>query len=246
MKPNPASPAARAAARTRSDRSSTPPSGAERALRPFGYLLIAIVWTLLAAVTLSLPAALTVGLASSNADFTTRGFFAGSDIAVTVLFLAFSVVVLVPLLGYAFVALPLATVPLAVLSWTYVLRSLSPAYANERLSSTGWSRNAIGPVTLLPTAMSLLPVRVTPWAAFWVRLMFLGWRPNRGVLLAGIPYGLASFLLAGWLLWPVGPVAAVIWTIVTLALVALTVLLVVRALRGQVSRQRAPRAAAGS
>ena len=246
MKPNPASPAARASARKRSDRSATPPTAAGRALRPFGYLLVAIVWTVLAAVTLALPAALTVGLASSNADFTTRGFFAGSDLVVTVLFLVFAAVVLVPLLGYAFVALPLASVPLAVLAWTYVVRSLSPGYAGERLSSTGWSRNAIGPVTLGPTAMSLLPVRVTPWAAFWVRLMFLGWRPNRGVLLAGIPYGLASFLLAGWLLWPVGPVAAVVWTVITVALVVLTVLLVVRAARGQVSGQRAPRAAAGS
>lgn len=44
-----------------------------------------------------------------------------------VLFLVFSAAVPVPLLGYAFVALPLAVVPLAVLSWTYVLRSLSQA-----------------------------------------------------------------------------------------------------------------------
>lgn len=231
MKPNSASPAARAANRSRSDRADTPPSGAERAWRPFGYLLVAVVWTVLAAIVLALPAALTVGLATSGPGFTTQGFFAGSDLVVLVLFLAFAVIVLVPLLGYAFVALALGTVPLAVLSWTYVVRSLSPGYAGERLSSTGWSRNAIGPVTVAPTAMSLLPVRVTPWAGFWVRLMFLGWKPSRAVLLAGLPYGLASFLLAGWLLWPVGPVAAVVWTVVTVALVAVTVLLVVRAYR---------------
>ena len=231
MKPNSASPAARAASRSRSDRGATPPSGAERALRPLGYLLVAVVWTVLAAVVLSLPFALTIGLATSNPDFTTAGFFAGSDVLVLVLFLAFAVIVLVPLLGYAFVALALGTVPLAVLAWTYVVRGLSPGYAGERLSSTGWSRNAIGPITVAPTAMSLLPVRLTPWTEFWTRLMFLGWRPSRAVLLAGIPYGLASFLLAGWLLWPVGPVAAVVWTVLTLALVALAVLLVVRAFR---------------
>ncbi len=244
MRPNPASSAARAA-RSRSDRSSTPPSAAERALRPFGYLLVAIVWTVLAAVTLTLPALLTVGL-TSNPDFTTSGFFAGTDTVMLVLFLAFAVIVLVPLLGYAFVALPLGTVPLAVLSWTYVVRSLNPGYAGERLSSTGWSRNAIGPITLLPTAMSLLPVRVTPWAAFWARVMFLGWRPSRGVFLAGVPYGLASFLAAGWILWPVGAVAAVVWTVVTVALVAATVVLVVRAARAPLSRRPAARAARGS
>ncbi|WP_348788686.1 hypothetical protein [Leifsonia sp. NPDC080035] len=246
MKPNPASPAARsAAAKTRSDRSATPPSGTERALRPFGYLLIALVWTVLAVVVLALPLALTIGL-GIDGDFSARAFLLESDVVSTVLFLLLVVVLLVPLLGYAYVTLALGAVPLAVLAWTYVVRSLSPGYAGERLSSTGWSRDVIGPITVLPTAMSLLPVRLTPWTEFWARVMFLGWRPSRGVLLAGIPYGLASFLLAGWLLWPVGPVAAVVWTIVTLALVALTVLLVVRAARGQLNRQPAARAVRGS
>ncbi len=231
MKPNSASPAARAASRSRSDRGATPPSRADLAWRPLGYLLVAAVWTVLAAVVLALPFALTIGLATSNPDFSTAGFFADSDIGVLILFLAFSAIVLVPLLGYAFVALALGTVPLAVLSWTYVVRSLAPRYRGERLSSTGWTRNAIGPITVAPTAMSLLPVRLTPWTEFWVRLMFLGWRPSRGVLLAGIPLGLASFLLAGWLLWPVGVAAAVVWTAVSLALVALSVLLVARAYR---------------
>jgi hypothetical protein len=94
--------------------------------------------------------------------------------------------------------------------------------------------------------MSLLPVRVTPWAAFWVRVMFLGWRPSRGVFLAGIPYGLASFLAAGWILWPVGPVAAVVWTVVTVALVVATLVLVVRAARMPVKGRPAARAVRGS
>lgn len=231
MKPNSASPAARAASRSRSDRAATPPSGAGRALRPFGYALIGVVWTVLAAVVLVLPLGLTIGLATSDPGSTTADFFATTDLGVLIAFLVFAAIVLVPLLGYVFVTLALATVPLAVLSWTYVARSLSPRYAGERLSSTGWSRNTIGPVTIGPTALSLLPVRLTPWTAFWTRLMFLGWRPSLAVLLAGIPYGLASILLAGWLLWPVGPVATVVWTVVTVALVALTVLLVVRAYR---------------
>lgn len=246
MKPNANSAAARA--RTpRRERSSTPPSAAERALRPLGYLVLAVLWTALGAVTLLLAAALPFALWSTNPDFSSREFVTGGDVAPTVLFLVFAIVVLVPLLGYAFVALPLAAVPLAVLSWTYVVRSLRPAYAEERLSSTGWSRNVIGPPALGPTALSLLPVRLTPWTRFWTGLMLLGWRPNRGVLLAGIPYGLASFLAAGWLFWPVGTVAAVLWTVVTAALVAAAVVLTARAYRARVSGPRpAPRAVPGS
>lgn len=227
MKPNPNSAAARSSG-SRQDRSSTPPSQAERALRPFGYLLVALVWTVLGAVTLALPAALPFGLWSTNPDFSSREFVTGGDTVITVLFLVFALVVLVPLLGYAFVALPLGSVSLAVLSWTYVVRSLRPSYAGERLSSTGWSRNVIGPVTVGKTALSLLPVRLTPWTTLWTEITFLGWRPGRAVLVAGIPYALASFLVAGWLFWPVGPVAAVVWVVVTAALVVTTVVLIVR------------------
>lgn len=237
MKPNANSAAARAR-QPRSDRSDTPPSSAERALRPFGYLVVALVWTALAAITLLLPAALPFALWSTNPDFSSQEFVTGGDVVPMVLFLLFAVVVLVPLLGYAFVALPLASAPLAVLAWTYVGRSLLPGYAGERLSSTGWSRNVIGLPTVGPTALSLLPVRLTPWTRFWAELMFLGWRPGRGILFAGIPYGLASFAVAGWLFWPVGAVGVVVWTLVTAALVVATVVLVVRAYRVRISGRR--------
>jgi hypothetical protein len=246
MKPNPSSSAARGTG-SRRDRFSTPPSAGERALRPLGYLLVALVWTALGAVTLVLPAALPFGLWSSDPAFSSQEFVTGGDTAVTVLFLVFAAIVLVPLLGYAFVALPLGTVSLAILSWTYVARSLQPAYAGERLSSTGWSRDVIGPVTVGKTALSLLPVRLTPWTRFWTEVMFLGWRPGRGVFVAGIPYGLASFLVAGWLFWPVGAVGTVVWSIVTAALVIATAVLVVREFRRRVSARRsAPRAVPGS
>ncbi|MGO4534637.1 hypothetical protein [Leifsonia sp. 2MCAF36] len=246
MKPNANSAAARAQL-PRSGRASTPPSGAERVLRPFGYLLVALVWTALSVVTLLLPAALPFGLWSANPDYSSREFLTGGDVVPMVLFLVFAVVVLVPLLGYAFVALPLASAPLAVLSWTYVGRSLLPAYADERLSSTGWSRNVIGPPTVGPTAMSLLPVRLTPWTRFWTELMLLGWRPGRGILVAGIPYGLASIAVSGWLFWPLGTVGVVVWTVITVALVVATVVLVGRAYRQRVSGRRpASRAVPGT
>ncbi|MFP3466293.1 hypothetical protein [Leifsonia sp. SIMBA_070] len=250
MKPNPNSAAAASQGRSKrlgADRAATPPTPAGRALRPFGYLLVAIVWTAIGAVTLLLPAALPFGLSSSGDGFSSREFVTGGDPVSMILFAVIVVVLLIPLLGYLFVALPLASVPLAVLAWTYVARSLRPAYAGERLSSTGWSRDVIGPVTVGQTALSLLPVRLTPWTRFWTELMFLGWRPSRGVLIAGLPYGLASFLVAGWLLWPVGAGAAIVWTVVTAALVAVSVVLVVRAFRRRVSdRSPAARAVPGS
>ena len=137
------------------------------------------------------------------------------------------------------------TIPLAVLSWTYVARSLSPAYTGERLSSTGWSRDVIGPPTIGPTALSLLPVRLTPWTRFWTELMLLGWRPGRALFVAGYPYGLASFVVAGWLYTP-GVVGAAVWGVVVAVLVVATVVLLVRAFRQRVSGRPAPRAAAGS
>lgn len=245
MKPNRNSAAARQQS-SRSDRSSTPPSAAGRALRPFGYLLVALVWTALGAITLLLPAALPFGIGSTDPGSTTQDFLGGGNTITVVLFLVFAAVVLVPLMGYVFVALPLASVPLAVLAWTYVARSLRPGYAGERLSSTGWSRNVIGPPTIAPTAMSLLPVRLTPWTRFWTRFMMLGWRPNRGILMAGYPYGLASFLVAGWLYWPMGPVGVAVWSAITAALVVATVVLVVRAYRARLSERPAPTAARGS
>lgn len=246
MKPNRNSAAARSRL-PRTDRAATPPSAAERVLRPFGYLLIGLVWTAIGLVTLLLPAALPFGLWSTDPERSTQDFLAGTDLLPLLLFLAFALVVLVPLLGYVFVALPLASVPLAVLSFTYVVRSLMPRYAGERLSSTGWSRNVIGPPTIGPTALSLLPVRLTPWTRLWAGLMMLGWRPNRGILIAGLPLGLASFLVSGWLFWPVDTVGAVVWSVVTAALLAATIVLVVRAYRERVSGLLpAPRVAPGS
>jgi hypothetical protein len=246
MKPNRNSAAGRAAS-ARPKRPRKPPSSLELVLRPFGYLLVALVWTALAAVTLLLPAALPLGLSASGDGFSSRAFVTGGDPVTMVLFAVLTVVVLIPLCGYAFIALPLASTPLAVLCWTYVVRSLLPGYAGERLSSTGWSRDVIGPVTVGATALSLLPVRLTRWTRFWAELMFLGWRPGGDVLVAGLPYAAASFLVAGWLFWPVGPVAAAVWSAVTAALVASAVVLVVRAFRRRVSAdQPGARAVAGS
>lgn len=216
------------------ERAATPPSSVARALRPFGYLTMALVWSLIGLVTLLLPAALSLGLWSTDPEFSSREFAAGADAGVAILFFLFTLIVLVPVVGHAFVALPLMAVSLAVLSWTYTARSLMPSYAGERLSRTGWAApgDVLGPPTFTPMAVSLLPVRLTPWTRCWTKLVLIGWAPSLAVLIAGFPCGLASFLLPGWLFWPArGPVATIAWSAVTAALVIATWVLVGRAYR---------------
>jgi hypothetical protein len=214
------------------------PSRAAVALRPLGYLLVAVVWTVLAAVTLGLSVALLIGLGSSG--WHASGFFTGPGVDTPVLILEVIVIAVIwaASAGYGLVALPLATAPLAVLSWTYVVRSLRPSFAGERLSWTRQSRRSIGPVTVSGTvAMSLLPVRSSAWTDGWMQLYRIGWTPSRALWFAALPWGFATFLLPGWLLWPVGPVMAVVWSVLTAAALACTVWLTARAVR-RTSRRR--------
>ncbi|MHA7985455.1 hypothetical protein ACX9R5_06570 [Rathayibacter sp. CAU 1779] len=210
-------------------RQSTPPSERALAGRPFGYLLATAIWLALFCACLLLPALLPIGLRAENADWTTAGFFADSDVAVMVLFLVFSAIVLAPLLGTVFLALLLATGSLAVLAATYVVRSIRPSYRGERLSATGWSREALGPITLFPVAMSLIPQRQTDWTRFWTLTALLGWSPGLRMLRVGAVFGIGYFLTIGWALWPVHSAALlVVWWIITLAFAAGTIVLLVR------------------
>ncbi|MFP3578519.1 hypothetical protein SB659_02905 [Arthrobacter sp. SIMBA_036] len=226
-------------AASRPARRTTPPSSLERALRPFGYLLMGLVWSGIGAVTLVLPAALTIGLATSGGDgFGSADFVTDSDPVMLILFGVFVLFVLVPLLGYAFVCLPLAAVPFAVLSFTYMVQSLRPAHATTRLSATGWTNEAIGPVAIIPTALSLLPVRLTPWTRFWAKTALLGWIPGKELFVPGLPIGLASFLVPVWMFAPAAPGVRVIGVVVVAALMVATIALTVRAWRARYRSER--------
>lgn len=242
MRPNPASEPGRsgngaAGSETRSaqqppapPRAQTPPAQWELWLRPLGYLLIGCLWLVLLAAALALPLLLPLGLRADNPDYTTAGFFQGLDLFVGVLAGLFGLVFLAPLFGYAFLALPLATAPLAILSFTYVVRSLQRRYRQERLSATGWSREALGPITLFPMALSLIPQRATRWSRFWLGAALMGWVPSLGMLWAAFACGIGYFLTVGWLMWPLHSTAAVVvWTVVSVLFGLATVLLVVRA-----------------
>ncbi|MBT2503363.1 hypothetical protein [Curtobacterium sp. ISL-83] len=214
-------------------------------LRPFGYLLVALVWSALSVTMIALSGALLVGLWSSGWE--PSRFFDDVDVVVVTLELIVIALIWVALLGWAQVVLPLASVPLAVLAWTYVVRSLRPSYRAERLSGTRQARGTIGPVTVTGTvAMSLLPVRPSPWTDVWARLSSAGWNPPGRIFVAGAPWGLATFLAPGWILWPVGPVPAVLWSLFSVAALAVTVVLVVRSLRAPTARRGVQRPSAGT
>lgn len=243
MRPNPASAVARA---QRAARANRPLAAWEVVLRPFGYLLTSLIWTALSLVVLALPAALPLGLLSTGGRPTSE-ILASFDPLIAVLSILLFGVVIAPLLGYAFLALPFACIPLAVLSFTYVARSLRPGYRRERLSTSEWSREVIGPLTVLPTAMSLLPVRMTRWTRFWAGLYLLGWMPGRRLLVAAVPAGLGYFVTVIWMMWPLHSVVPIVaWSLVSAAIGALVVVLVVLAARERLSGLRVPdRSAAG-
>ncbi|HEX2903503.1 MAG TPA: hypothetical protein VHO01_08605 [Jatrophihabitans sp.] len=213
------------------------PSRIALLLRPIGYLVVGVVWTALAAITLGLSAALTIGLGSSG--WHPHDLFHDVNPIAFTLELAVIAAIWAALIGFLLILLPLASIPLAVLSWTYLARSLQPDYSREKLSRTTQSRDSIGPQTVSGTvAMSLQPIRRSAWTDTWMRVYALGWSPNGRLWLAGLPWGVATFVMPGWVLWPVGPVAAVLWTLLTAAALGWTVRLMLRALQPPSSRRR--------
>lgn len=236
MRPNPSSVEARySGGRSKkprlsaAERAATPPAGWEVVLRPLGYLLVAVVWAALFAVTLALPAMLPLGILADGPDFTTADFILQMGLGSAILGGLITLGLLVPIFGYAFLALPLASGPLAMLALTYVVRSLRPRYRGTRLSSTGWSREALGPVTVFPTALSLIPTISTRWSRFWLGASLLGWVPSKGVFMTACVYGVGYLLTVGWILWPLhSTIAVVIWSVVTAAFVAAIVVMLVR------------------
>lgn len=204
-------------------------------LRPFGYLAVALIWTVLSAVTVGLSAALTIGLASSG--WHAQHLFHDVNPVVFSVELAIIALIWASLVGFLLIMLPLACAPLAVLAWTYVVRALRPEFAADKLSRTTQRRDTIGPQTVTGTvAISLLPVRATRWTDFWLRLYSAGWSPNGRIWLAGLPWGVATFVMPGWILWPVNPVAGVVWSLLTLGALAWSISFVRQAI--QPSRRR--------
>lgn len=215
-------------------------------LRPVGYSLVTIIWFLLTLITLGLAAVLPLAISDGGNDPHMVEIFSDQarDPANATLGVAVMVVLVGPVLGYALVLLPLLTAPLAALSATYVVRSLRPSYRRERLSATGWSRDTVGPVTVGPTALSLLAVTPTRWTRFWMRLYSYSWGGGGAALFIQAPFtGLAYIVTVCWLLWPVHGVFVIAgWSLLSIALATPGIVLAVRRTRrdGEAKEARRP------
>jgi hypothetical protein len=181
-------------------------------LRPFGSLVVTLVYAVLLVVLVVLGwGGLFIGL--------DHGFGAesgGADVVVLLLV----VVVVGPILGGALGIATTLVASLVMLGGLALVRSLMPRYADTTLTHTVLSSNAVGPPRLTKGALSLLPTRGGRFADFALRSNLaaqgLGWR----VLLACAWLGIADMVTAGWVRWPVSGPGAGLWAAVSLALVA--------------------------
>ncbi len=187
---------------------SSAPSNVQLALRPFGYLGMAMVYAALAAVSFYVTVLLIPVLVVSDSEgalplgtgpmikntLSSVGETIGALIAVPLV---------AAILGYATLALVFGTLALCFLSLTYFVRSLRPAYRSERLSFTSQSAPgaSIGPAAG-SAALSMVPLRQTAWTRFLMLFYDYAWNINLTVLLLGLIYGAEYFFTLGWLAWP--------------------------------------------
>ncbi|MCP2267516.1 hypothetical protein ACFQHV_20795 [Promicromonospora thailandica] len=214
------------------------PGPASVALRPLGYLLIGSVWLAIWLVAVLLLVGSVPYLAFADSDGLVEGV--GDRLADPVEAVVF-LLVLVPIAAAAVGAggwyVLTASWPLAVLSFVYVVRALSPAYARQKLSFTAraaWG-STIGPPTVGNVALSLQPVRATRFTDRVMRFYVAGWSLNVRMLLAMLPAGLAWVTAIGALAPSVPEVLHVVFGALTVLLLGASWTLGVRAFRGDVS-----------
>jgi hypothetical protein len=212
---------------------TTPLSNGRLAGRTAAYLALGVAWTAAWFLVLALAAALPIGLAGEPlADKPGIAALTSdlSELGAFLLVMPF----LALLFGWVIVLMPFMAWPLAALSFVYVGRSLRPEYADEPLSTTTWSWEALGPITVTAKSMSLLPVRHSRFTNLLVVAYSLGWTPSFRMILACTPLGAAYLFTIGWALWPVtSPALVALCALVTLALAAWSIVLVVTKVRAR-------------
>lgn len=170
-------------------------------LRPFGYLAVAVVWTTLWLVTLAIPVGALAYLAVDDPDAVVRttGRQLSDPVTAVAMLLVVVPFVAVVMGPAAIFHLPTMCWPLAVLSWTYVLRSLRPSYAREKLSFTTWQARdrSLGPPGFGDVALSLQPVRPSRLTDAVMRCYVAGWSLDGRMFVAMLPVGVAWVALVG-------------------------------------------------
>jgi hypothetical protein len=205
------------------------PGPVRRLLRPFGYLLILLVWiavfaTVVVITLFSLPLALQAN--DSAAGFQASPLFHRSDS-----WMAYFVVplFLMPIFGSISYALVLASLGMMLASATLFARSLRPSYAHERLSATLFgSRTELIGSGLTSPGLSLLPLRLTRWSKLVMIVQFNGWVVNGGTFVIGSLWGALYLFTVGWAEWPVSGTAMAVCVAITTVLSALLIVVVWR------------------
>ncbi|MFC3492651.1 hypothetical protein [Glycomyces rhizosphaerae] len=182
----------------RSTRNATPPPRWALAWRPFGYLLVGLVWLAIWATVFALGWGILIfGVVSGEltvAEFTEPSMSSvGSFLAMVFLLAPLLAVIMGPVVLWW---LPNCSWPLAALSFVYIGRSLRPSFRHEKLSFTAYGdqTNTFGRPTVSGTSLSLQPVRNTALTRFLMRFYVAGWEPSGIGFLAMTPAGV------GWLL----------------------------------------------
>ncbi|GIJ34624.1 hypothetical protein SAMN05216284_101291 [Micromonospora sediminimaris] len=188
-------------------RSDTAPEVRDRgpvalALRPFGYLLIGLVWAALSTVILALGPGMLAFLvwadvtgALGEVELITGGVAESLHNPAEVIAIVISLPLLALLWGAGVLwMLPCAALPPMLLSFTFLVRSLRPSYADDALSfTTRGARGSTMGVTLTQVSLSLLPVHRSRWTDTLMRFYVAGWAVSLRAMTAAIPAGF------GWL-----------------------------------------------
>ncbi|MFI2103643.1 hypothetical protein ACH436_10135 [Isoptericola sp. NPDC019693] len=215
------------------------------ALRPAGYLLIGVVWSVIWLVAVLLLVGSVPYLAYVDSSDLVSGV--GERFANPVEAIAF-VLVALPVLALAIGPggwhVLTASWPLAVLSFVYAGRALSRSYAGERLSFTARAPrgSTFGPPTVSGVALSLQPVRSTPFTDRVLRWYVAGWTLDGRTILAMLPAGLAWPLAVAALVPGVSGAAHVVAGVLAVALLVTSAVLGRQAFR----RRFGPEGAASS
>ncbi|PRZ09727.1 hypothetical protein BCE75_102441 [Isoptericola sp. CG 20/1183] len=215
-----------------------PPGRAALVLRPLGYLLVGLVWTTI----WLLAVLLLVGSVPYLAFVDSEGLVAGvEDRLSTPLGVLGLVIVGLPVLALAIGAggwyVLTASWPLAVLSFTYAVRALRSDYRGERLSRTStavWG-SSVGPPTVGRVALSLQPVRATPFTDAVMRFYAAGWSVDGRTVLAMLPAGLAWPAAITALVPGVSGAVHLVAGLLAVVLLATSAVLGVRAFRARLS-----------
>ncbi|MDL9978211.1 hypothetical protein [Microbacterium candidum] len=201
--------------------------------RPFGYLLLTVVWFVLAVIVLAvvfavLPWRLSsddVGPLGQSAGFSGGNLIGG----------VFALLLIAPLIGALFGVILTVSVGSFLSSATYLLRSLNPAFRQEKLSFSARSvrAEATGPASIagLSTAFSLVPVRLTRWTKLVTIFTSQGLVVNVTLWVLGAWWGWFYVFTVCWMLWPAQGAASLVCAVVSVLLFAVFVYFVWRSRR---------------